>query len=313
MAVVYLAGPDVFRADALGIAAKKKAICQEYGLVGKFPLDNCLSLDGMAPRDAALAIAEANEALMRSADGCIANMTPFRGASMDVGTAFEMGFMRAQGKPVHGYTQTAASFSERTAEWAKAQGKELRDRPGPRKAREDGDGNEVEDFGAMTDNLMLDNAVQSSVGARPEIGTETGHEMGTDAALAPFRRCCAALAKELKMKAIEAEEAMSPTSGSRAGLVFISREDELAACFALAGERVVVVHEYREEPALQFRSEAKKQPDVVFALHRRPDAPEAGSISFRIRGAEVGERIDCSVGAAAVRDAMHDTITRLDE
>ena len=41
---------------------------------------------------------------MRSCDLLIANLTPFRGVSMDSGTAFEVGFMRALGRPVLGYT-----------------------------------------------------------------------------------------------------------------------------------------------------------------------------------------------------------------
>ena len=50
---------------------------------------------------------------MRSCDLLIANCTPFRGVSMDVGTAFEIGFMRALGRPVFGYSNTPADYAAR--------------------------------------------------------------------------------------------------------------------------------------------------------------------------------------------------------
>eukprot|EP00756_Hemistasia_phaeocysticola_P061501 Hpha_TRINITY_DN4978_c0_g1::TRINITY_DN4978_c0_g1_i1::g.51508::m.51508 len=312
---VYLAGPDVFRADALEIAAKKKKICTEYGLVGMFPLDNCIDLSGMDGRKAGLTIAEANEQLMRSADACIANMTPFRGPSMDVGTAFEMGFMRAQGKPVHGYTQSADSFAERTKAWClKHHGKPHRERPDAgRPVVEDHDGNEIESFESLHDNLMLDGAVAASVNSPLEIGKEDGHDMGSPAALEPFRRCCQVLSAELGRLAAQTEEAMSPTAGSRSGLMFVESDDDFAVCLRLAGERIVVFHEFGDTPALQFRAEAKALPDVVFALRR--DSP-ARRISFWVRGTEIDDkRIDCSAvpDQAGLRVLLHDTVNELDE
>eukprot|EP01062_Namystynia_karyoxenos_P073947 TRINITY_DN70772_c0_g1_i1.p1 TRINITY_DN70772_c0_g1~~TRINITY_DN70772_c0_g1_i1.p1 ORF type:complete len:345 (+),score=107.99 TRINITY_DN70772_c0_g1_i1:86-1036(+) len=316
MPKIYLAGPDVFRADALEIAEKKKAICREYGLEGMFPLDNCLSLEGMGPREAAHAIAEANEALMRSADGCIANMTPFRGPSMDVGTAYEMGFMRAQGKPVHGYTQAAGSFAERTKQWCAARGAPARARAGGgRPAVEDAEGNELEDFGEMTDNLMLDNAVHQSLGgARVEVGTAAHHDMGCPAALEPFRRCCAAIAAELSRLQPQEEEAMSPTAGSRAGVMTVESDDDFAACLHLAGDRVVVLHEFDDTPVFPIRAEAKRAPDTVFALRRRRGVDKGGVLSFWVRGTELSEkRITGTGDPAALRERLHETLTLLDE
>lgn len=82
---VYLAGPEVFLADAAAVGEAKKAICARYGLAGLFPLDNELYLGGMEPHAAGIAISKANEALMRKADLVIANITPFRGPGMDPG------------------------------------------------------------------------------------------------------------------------------------------------------------------------------------------------------------------------------------
>ena len=36
---VYLAGPDVFLANARDIGARKRAICERHGLIGVFPGD----------------------------------------------------------------------------------------------------------------------------------------------------------------------------------------------------------------------------------------------------------------------------------
>ena len=141
--LLYLAGPDVFYPDPLTIGARKKAICADHGFTGHFPLDNQL---GPQTGDAAFAraIGSANEDLMDACDAVIANMTPFRGVSMDVGTAFEMGYMRAQGKIVLGYINAAIpDYATRVAARIYPF-----DRP-------DWD---IEDFG-LTDNLMLENAI----------------------------------------------------------------------------------------------------------------------------------------------------------
>jgi nucleoside 2-deoxyribosyltransferase len=156
---VYLAGPEVFLADAAAVGEAKKAICARHGLMGLFPLDNALDLGGLDPREAGLAISAANEDLMRSADLIIANITPFRGPGMDPGTAFEIGFMRALGKPVFCYTASDLLHAERAARWA---GAAARERKG--EGVEDGDGLLIENFG-MVENLMIDGAVDASGGA----------------------------------------------------------------------------------------------------------------------------------------------------
>ena len=47
---------------------------------------------------------------MRSCQLCIANLTPFRGVSMDSGTAYEVGFMRALGRPVLGTAESVETI-----------------------------------------------------------------------------------------------------------------------------------------------------------------------------------------------------------
>lgn len=174
---IYLAGPDVFLPDPRAAGARKQALCAAHGFVGVYPLDSELDLRGLAKVEAARRISLANEALMRSCDLLIANMTPFRGVSMDTGTAFEVGFMRALGRPVLGYTNTLADLRERS-EMGRAGGVRL---------AFDGDAPdvEVEDF-SLAENLMIEIAVMESGASVVRTAVPDGARM-TD--LAGFEAC----------------------------------------------------------------------------------------------------------------------------
>eukprot|EP00759_Apiculatamorpha_spiralis_P044735 PhF_6_TR4163/c0_g1_i1/m.5591 len=110
----YLAGPDVFFPNPIEVGNQKKLLCTQYGCIGSFPMDKDLDLSQyQTKQEMGFAISIANEHLMRSCDCIIANLTPYRGVSADVGTAFEVGFMRALGKPIFAYSNVKANFSER--------------------------------------------------------------------------------------------------------------------------------------------------------------------------------------------------------
>jgi len=153
---VYLAGPDVFLPDARVVADAKRALCERYGFVGVSPVDNSADISGLTKPEAARRISDANEASIRSCDLMVANITPFRGPSADVGTAYEMGFARALGKPVFAYTNIAGSLLERTRDLPDTG---ARAQPGGR--LEDRFHMEIEDFD-RADNLMLVGAVEAS-------------------------------------------------------------------------------------------------------------------------------------------------------
>jgi len=104
---VYLAGPTVFEPDPEARFAVMRAICARHELEGVSPLDNQLGLEGMAPgRDLLRRIVAADIDLMRRLDGGLFCLDGFRGApEMDAGTAFEIGYMVALGKPVAGWTR----------------------------------------------------------------------------------------------------------------------------------------------------------------------------------------------------------------
>lgn len=111
---VYLAGPDVFFKDAQQRAGLMKAHCIAHDLVGVFPLDAAIVFSpGESGPAKARRIFEANVALIRSCAGVLANMTPFRGPSADVGTAWEMGFAAGLGLPVVGYTESCQMYEDR--------------------------------------------------------------------------------------------------------------------------------------------------------------------------------------------------------
>ena len=110
---VYLAGPEVFLADPFTVGRRKQEICARYDLIGEYPMDNELDLAGLDPREAGLRISQANEALMRRCGLMIANITPFRGTSADVGTAYEMGFMRSRGCVVLAYSNVVEPYLDR--------------------------------------------------------------------------------------------------------------------------------------------------------------------------------------------------------
>jgi nucleoside 2-deoxyribosyltransferase len=179
---IYLAGPEVFLPDAREIGRRKAETCAAHGLNGVFPLDNQLDLEGLAPAEQARRISLANEAAMRSSDAVICNLTPFRGVSMDAGTAFEVGFMRALERPVFAYTTTAADYATRARTWREA---------GAIAFDYDSSGLEIEDFG-LCENLMIPVAIAESGGViikTDEAGDQVRYAFnGFEAAVAAVAR-----------------------------------------------------------------------------------------------------------------------------
>jgi nucleoside 2-deoxyribosyltransferase len=157
---IYLAGPEVFVRTAPALGSAKVEICARYGLQGVYPLDGQADVSHLPLADQGYAIARANEGLMLDCAGGIANLTPFRAAGMDVGTAYEIGFMRGNGKPVFGYTNSHLSFFERVL---KFNGGSLKRRSAkfPGFVFEDDRNMGVENF-EFTENLMIESAIHES-------------------------------------------------------------------------------------------------------------------------------------------------------
>lgn len=138
---IYLAGYDVFRADAAKHGERLRQACLRHGFQGLYPLDNAAPPE-LSGRALAQWICEANIGLLRRADMVMANLNPFRGAEPDSGTVFEVGYAAALGKPVWAYTGKSASLIEQVAAG----------RDGARAV--DAQGYTVEDFG-LNLNLMI--------------------------------------------------------------------------------------------------------------------------------------------------------------
>lgn len=140
---VYLAGPEVFLPDAEAVLARKKAICARLGLVAVAPLIDAPAPAAPEAMKRAFAISAGNEALVRSCIAVIANLTPFRGVSADVGTIYELGFARGLGLGLYAYTNDPREYAARALE-----------RP---------DGLDIEDFG-LSDNLMIEGGIVAAGG-----------------------------------------------------------------------------------------------------------------------------------------------------
>ena len=133
---LYIAGPDVFRADAPAWAEGVRALCRDAGHEALIPLDGA--------ETGAEGIYRNNLRLIEAADSVLANLNPFRGAEPDSGTCVEVGYALARGKTVIGYADSLLPLRQRLGAGG----------PGADGRYRDADGREVEDFGLPL-NLML--------------------------------------------------------------------------------------------------------------------------------------------------------------
>lgn len=124
MKKVYVAGPWVFRPDAKKHAEHLRKLLRDAGFEALIPIDNeC---------DSATQIKVANVTMVEKCDYIIADITPFRGPSADVGTVFEIGFGFALNKAIFPWSLDRSEYKDRVFP----------------------DGLHVEDFG-LCDNLMI--------------------------------------------------------------------------------------------------------------------------------------------------------------
>ena len=178
----YLAGPDVFLANATEHARRKVEICARLGFTGRPPLnEDVAALAAMPEEQAWETIFRKDLAMMEECDVIIANLTPFRGVSADSGTLIEVGWFLCRGKPVFGYSNSAQPFAARCASHARLQPDALA-------------GTSVEGFG-LADNLMIAGAV-ARTGGHPIVLPPDGQDRAFDS-LEVFE-LCARLAAEAR-------------------------------------------------------------------------------------------------------------------
>lgn len=103
----------MFLPNAEEIGRAKIAICRKRGLDARFPLVEHPT--GTVPAARGHRVFALCLEMMEECALVIANMTPFRGVSMDVGTAIEMGYMYGRGRPVFAYTNVVEDYDARVA------------------------------------------------------------------------------------------------------------------------------------------------------------------------------------------------------
>jgi nucleoside 2-deoxyribosyltransferase len=118
-----------------------KNACAKIGLIGVFPMDAEIEAKA-TPQATGFAICAANIALIESCDALVADLSPFRGPSADVGTVWEFAYAQGLGKVVAAYS---------------SDGREYKTRVSPKLAGDD----TIEDFG-MRDNLMLEGSLAAN-------------------------------------------------------------------------------------------------------------------------------------------------------
>jgi nucleoside 2-deoxyribosyltransferase len=105
MKKAYLAGPDVFRSNPIEFFDALKGKLALIDIQGLSPFDNeCNNSQE---------IFLSNITLIHEADFVLANITPFRGPSVDPGTAFEIGYATALGKPIICYSEDVREYKDR--------------------------------------------------------------------------------------------------------------------------------------------------------------------------------------------------------
>lgn len=153
--IVYLAGPEVFLPAGLELIERKRDLARTYGFEPTQLPAEMMPAEAQDAHARGVQISTLNERRMDIAALCIANLTPFRGVSADVGTVYELGYMAGQGKPIFGYTNDPRPYRDRATEHYAASGPVQPDTGGVLRAP---DGQKVEDH-RMADNLMLDGGI----------------------------------------------------------------------------------------------------------------------------------------------------------
>ena len=106
---VYFAGPDVFRQNPQEYFDEIALQCVKHDIIPMFPFDALFIKSD--------SIYLHNLDLLNKCDIVLANIIPFRGPSVDPGTAFEIGYAKSLDKPVVGYTsQLKQNYKERVTE-----------------------------------------------------------------------------------------------------------------------------------------------------------------------------------------------------
>lgn len=179
--LIYLAGPSVFRPDAKAIGITLKALCTSHGCEGLWPLDNDPGprLPDVTSREYADLIFQGNRAMIVTAGAIVADISPFRGPHMDVGTAWEIGFGLALGIPTFAWSSAEITQAYRYMGDGKLINRIWCEET-PTGWR-DANGNLVEDFD-LADNLMIGCSIRGPYKSAEEAIIEAARQLRSIAA-----------------------------------------------------------------------------------------------------------------------------------
>lgn len=144
---IYFAGPNVFHPDAKEMELKIEEYCDSLGITALIPGDSGIDWSNADKKAIAKQIFDINVDHLNNCDAVIANVIPFRGACVDDGTAWEIGFAHALNKPVLTY-----GFGDELTGDVIASVSGVH--PGFRNPRRDREGYLIEEFG-LQNNLMI--------------------------------------------------------------------------------------------------------------------------------------------------------------
>ncbi|MCZ8344151.1 MAG: nucleoside 2-deoxyribosyltransferase [Leptospira sp.] len=162
---IYLAGPEVFFPNAFEVLQQNKELCAKKGYLALTPFDGDVPKNLARDTTLAKTIFEENCKLIDRVDLIIANCNFFRGACIDDGTAFEIGYGFATRKEIWGYRNDLIPLHIKTKEIIPVS-------PHDSGYLMDSEGYLLnEDFGNSI-NLMLEYSIQKSGGKLVQGGLE---------------------------------------------------------------------------------------------------------------------------------------------
>ncbi|ERP38957.1 nucleoside 2-deoxyribosyltransferase [Chitinivibrio alkaliphilus] len=121
MKSVYFAGPLVFHPSYDNFVVTIKELCPSFSIHPRIPGDGSIS------SPTAKRIFAENMSHLYQCDLILADITPFRGACVDDGTAFEIGVAAALKKDIYTYSNRSGTYADTVKEIVGCSSSPLRD------------------------------------------------------------------------------------------------------------------------------------------------------------------------------------------
>lgn len=110
---VYLAGPECFSPDSIAKYEHLSHICKLNHLTPIVPLANEKFPCHITPAHVGKWVAQRCKAILSKCDFVLANVSPFRSVSADVGTAVEIGLSASLNIPIYAYSSDLTFIADK--------------------------------------------------------------------------------------------------------------------------------------------------------------------------------------------------------